>query len=207
MPASLKKDIKEFFCLYSEALETSKELLFSVGDPQNVYEACKYTADKLKTGYLENDHNLQLHVSQIHRLPAILRVYVGCAIQLFGDIEEADLLKIHIRSGKVTLLKYDDFENKALPELQQRVKIKMREQQIDFFDYGNEYQPQPLYIKTRYIPSDFPNYEKQRKFDKMLHELGLFTFGDFGPTKEEFHLKLHENNLRVDGYELIQCKT
>jgi len=71
---------------------------------------------------------------------------------------KADLLKTHIQSGKFSLLKYNDFIGKQLPELQQRIKIKLREQQIDFFYYGEEFEPQPLYLKSRYIPSDFTNF-------------------------------------------------
>ena len=39
----------------------------------------------------------------------MLRVYVGCATQLYGDVEGVDLIKIHMTSGKVSLMKYDDF--------------------------------------------------------------------------------------------------
>jgi hypothetical protein len=39
----------------------------------------------------------------------LLRVYVGCGLKLYGDPGEADLIKIHIRSGKLTLLRFDDF--------------------------------------------------------------------------------------------------
>jgi hypothetical protein len=34
-------------------------------------------------------------------LPPILRVYIGCATFVFGDVTSADLLKIHAESGKL----------------------------------------------------------------------------------------------------------
>lgn len=202
MPSSLKQDIKAFFGTYTDALDESKKLLFSVGNPEVIFKACEYAANELNIGYLEHDHNLQLHVSLLHQLPAVLRVYVGCATQLFGDIEEADLLKIHIRSGKVTLLKYDDFEDKPLPELKQRIKIKLREQQIDFFDYGEEFEPQPLYLKSRYIPLDFKNYKKQKEFDKEILELELFDLERFGPKKEELYLELKKQGIEISKFGL-----
>jgi DNA phosphorothioation-associated putative methyltransferase len=206
MPNSLKRDIKEFFGLYTDALENSKELLFSVGKPEVILKACEYTANELNIGHLENGHNLQLHVSQLHQLPAVLRVYVGCATQLYGDIEEVDLLKIHIRSGKISLLKYDDFTNKPLPELQQRIKIKLREQQLDFFDYGEEFEPQPLYLKSRYIPPDFKYFKKQKKFDNELVLLDFVNIEGFGPKKEEFYSTLNQQGLKISKFNLKRSK-
>lgn len=58
---------------------------------------------------------------------------MGCAAVLYGDYRNADLVKVHIGSGKVSLMRYDDFEGKALPRMVERVKIKLREQDIDYF--------------------------------------------------------------------------
>ena len=76
----------------------------------------------------------------------MLRIYIGCAIQLYGDIEEMQLIKAHIRSGKVSLMRYKDWE-KETPLLIERIKIKLRDQDIDFFDYVGEYEPTPLLNK------------------------------------------------------------
>ena len=40
-------------------------------------------------------------------------------------------------------MRYDDWE-KDEPLLMERVKIKLREQDIDFFEYGDEFEPTPL---------------------------------------------------------------
>jgi len=147
MPESLKRDIKVFFTSYSEAIEIATELLYSVGNPDNIEVACINAYKKLKTGFLDGTHSYTLHSSLINRLPSTLRVYIGCATQLYGDIEDVDLIKIHITSGKVTLLRYDDW-TKSIPMLIERIKIKMRDQDIDFFDYSGEYEPQPLENKS-----------------------------------------------------------
>lgn len=125
---------------------------------------------------------------------------------MYGDTDEADLIKIHIHSGKVSLMLYDDFENKPLPELQERIKIKLREQDIDFFDYVGEYQPQPLYLKSRYIPEDFPHYEKQRKFDEKLLKSALFDLSGFGPKKDELYAILEEQGYKVREFQLVKSR-
>lgn len=74
-----------------------------------------------------------------------------CAAVLCGDITNFDLVKIHVRSGKVTLLKYEDFEGVPLPRLVERVKVKLRDQDQDSSSYGDDYPPTLLYYKSRYI--------------------------------------------------------
>jgi len=201
LPDSLKRDVKALFGDYKQAQAQATELLFSTGKPEVIFAACEQAKD---LGYLQESHSLTLHSSQLGQLPPVLRVYVGCATQLYGDVEEADLVKIHIRSGKVSLMLYKDFADQPLPELQERIKIKLRTQEIDFFDYVDEYQPQPLYLKSRYIPEDFPNYEKQRKFDEKLLKTQLFDLSGFGPKRDEFYTVLGSHRLTVRGFQLIR---
>jgi len=59
------------------------------------------------------------------------------------------LVKVHILSGKITLLVYDDW-NKEVPLLKERIKIKLREQDIDFFDYYGPFEPPPLEDKHNF---------------------------------------------------------
>ena len=93
---------------------------------------------------------------------------MGCALQLYGDLLSIDLIKVHIQSGKVTLLGYDDFDGKLVPRLKERIKVKMAEQDIDFFDYVLGYEPPPLLKKSAYMEEQDISYAKQKKFDDML---------------------------------------
>src|SRR4029077_8044756 len=129
-----------------------RALLFSVGKSEVIDEACRQ-ATSAGLGYLIEGHSLQIHSSQINRLPAALRCYAGCAAKLYGDIDTADLVKIHIRSGKLTLLFYDDFDS-PLPRLRERIKINMREQKIDFFQYSKDEESQLLLLKSRYLTAN-----------------------------------------------------
>lgn len=200
-PQSLKNDIRAFFGNYTTARNLATKLLFSAGCPEVIEEACVNFSKTM--GYLHH-HQFQLHTRYIHQLPAILRIYLGCATQLYGDIEQADLVKIHIHSGKVSLMVYDDFIHKPLPELKQRIKIKLREQQIDFFDYIGEYLSPFLYLKSYYLGKDFPFYEEQRKFDESLRKLELFDLSGYGPSKEVFYTLLEQHGYEIRGFELLK---
>jgi DNA phosphorothioation-associated putative methyltransferase len=147
MPESLKRDIKAFFEKYTDARVQGKKLLFSLASPKVIYDVCVKAHEKLPASQLNDYHDLIFHRQFLNQCPKELRVYIGCAIQLYGDIDNVDLIKAHIRSGKVSFMIYDDWE-KDIPLLKERIKIKLREQDIDFFDYVDEYLPQPLINKS-----------------------------------------------------------
>jgi DNA phosphorothioation-associated putative methyltransferase len=107
---------------------------------------------KGKTPFGYHDQQaLFIHKSLKDDLDPVLRIYIGCAALFYGDLNNADIIKIHKASGKVTLLIYDDFEGKPLPELHQRIKINLKTQRIDFFNHRSETNPQILNHKDFYI--------------------------------------------------------
>jgi len=149
MPESLKRDIKYFYDSYNEAIEQSKEVLFSVGNPKLIEQACVKAYEILKSGDLAEGHSYIFHKKHLGELPPELRIYIGCATQLYGDLDSMDLIKAHMTSGKVSLMRYDDW-SKDTPLLVERIKIKMREQDVDFFDYSGKFQPPPLMNKDMF---------------------------------------------------------
>jgi DNA phosphorothioation-associated putative methyltransferase len=202
MPAGLQRDLKAFFGAYEDAVNEATRLLFSVGKPENIRMACEEAHKVLGCGLLEEQHALTIHQSVVNQLPPVLRVYVGCATQLYGDLEGIDLVKIHMSSSKVSLLKYDDFKGKPIPEMTQRVKINLRQQEIDVFHYAGPYTPHPLYFKSRLIPMGFPNYDKQVAFDKKLTELDCLDLSGFGPSHAELYVALSAQGLTIEGFHL-----
>ncbi len=143
MPDNMKRDIKAFFNNYTSAIEESTKLLFSVGNPRVIEEKAAEAYKQHPIGEFTEGHSWIIPKKLLTDLPPELRIYVGCACQLYGDIDDIHLIKIHFVSGKVSLLKYDDFD-KQEPLLLQRIKIKLRQLDIDFFDYGGEYPAEPL---------------------------------------------------------------
>jgi len=202
LPESLRRDIKTIFGSYQIAQEEAQALLFSAGRIDAIRDACTKAASR-GLGFLDGVHSLQFHSSLARELPPVLRVYLGCAARLYGDVETADVVKLHIQSGKVSLMSYDEFTENALPELIERVKINLRRQQIDFFEYGTAGTPaQPLYFKSRYIGPGFAHYEDQIRFDQRLRETGLDLSG-FGPSRDVLTSELAKKSLVVDGFELV----
>ncbi|NBC48030.1 MAG: DNA phosphorothioation-associated putative methyltransferase [Gammaproteobacteria bacterium] len=154
--------------------------------------------------------SLTLHTSLVEQLPALLRVYINAAAVLYGDVHNADLLKIHIGSGKLTLMRFDDFDGRALPRMLERVKIKLREQDVDVFGYGELFEPPFLYRKSRFINEEHPGYPEQVAFDEALERLeaqGLIDLSGYGPPASELLAILARHRWEVDGLELRRMQT
>ncbi|MEM5549522.1 DNA phosphorothioation-associated putative methyltransferase [Pseudoalteromonas neustonica] len=154
-PEDLKRDIKAFFDTYKIAQHQAKELLFKIADIEAINENCvkaNKTFPASKLNYEEKVlHSLTFHKMYLEKLPLLLRIYVGAALQLYGELDDIQLIKIHVTSGKVTLLGYEDFDNDPTPKLKERVKIKMAVQNVDFFDSKNMTEKPILLDKHNYL--------------------------------------------------------
>jgi DNA phosphorothioation-associated putative methyltransferase len=205
MEPALQKDIKAFFGDYKNALAGAQSVLFQIGKPELIASACLQASEQ-GLGFLDEDGALHLHTGIVGRLPALLRIYMGCATLLYGDIEQSDLIKIHSQSGKLSLMRYDDFQNQPLPRLLERVKINLREQTFDLYQYGEAYEPTYLYLKSRYINEEFPNYAEQQSFDEHLQALNLLDLSGHGPKPEKLRDTLAQARWQIDGFELIRSR-
>ncbi|MBL8680157.1 MAG: DNA phosphorothioation-associated putative methyltransferase [Myxococcales bacterium] len=201
-PEHVRRDGRALWGTWSAAQAAAGQQLRAIADVGAIHAACRKAAEA-GVGHLDGDHSLQFHASLAARLPALLRVYLGCATHLHGDAESVDLVKLHVGSAKVSLMTYDDFSGRAVPELIERVKINLRTQDIDFFVYdGEKYEPQPLYLKSRYLAPDMPGYDEQAAFDAELEALGAFDFRGFGPERGAFYSSLAQLNYEIDGMKL-----
>ena len=144
MPDRLKRDVKVFFGNVTRARNAGKRALFAAGDRVRLVEAVVFCHDELRIGKLHELHHLTLHQSVLGECLPLVRIYVGCALQLFGDAGAVDLIKIHLQSGKVTFLVYDDFDGAEVPMLVERIKVDLERQRVDFFDYVGPFEPEPL---------------------------------------------------------------
>lgn len=74
-------------------------------------------------------------------LESILRVYEGCDRAYLGEIEGANILEIHRRSGKLSYLSYPEFEKDPHPALNRCVRLSLRTRQLDSTDYSKSTNP------------------------------------------------------------------
>lgn len=201
LESRLQRDVKAFFGSYADAQSAGQELLFQASQTAILEQAAKEASEQ-GIGWLEPGGYLHLHSTLISRLPAVLRAYVGCASLLYGDLESVDLVKLHIGSGKVSLMAFDDFAGSPLPRMTRRVKVNLRTQAVSIFEYGEEYAPPFLFLKSRFLNEESCGYAEQLVFDESLQALGLFNLSGFGPNPDEFASCLRDAHWCINGFRL-----
>ncbi|MEZ9741721.1 DNA phosphorothioation-associated putative methyltransferase [Vibrio splendidus] len=206
-PEPLKRDIKALFDDYKTAINLAAELLFAIADTDLIHQQCEKAHGQLPASLLNEGRSLLLHRDLIDDLPLLLRVYVGSGLQMYGVLgDEIDLIKIHITSGKLTLAAYDAFE-KSVPFLTERIKIKMAEQDIDFFDYVTEQRRPPLLNKHLYMQTDDKKYKKQKSFDQRLALLMDYDSNEEAQmNRAEFEALLGKHKKHIKGFNLVTKK-
>ena len=191
IPLRIKNDIRSFFGDLPSAQTRARDLLFAAGDPGEIDVAC----EGVDVGWQDED-SLMIHRSLLGELPPILRIYVHCAAFRYGDPSQADVIKIHKHSGKITFQHYDDFDGKPLPELQTRIKVNLLNLFVEVFDHSKGPRIQLLYFKERFVGRKHPGRRSMEKFSAKLHKLGLdqATIG-LGPDRESFQHLLAQAGL------------
>lgn len=196
LPIRLKHDIRSGWGSYANAQNDARRLLFSIGNETELIDQCKEVAGN-ELGYLLPEGQLQFHSSALEQLPSILRCYFACASLLYGDLHDADLIKLHPQSAKISLMMYENFESR-LPVLRKRVKISLREQRVRVFEYDDQ-DRQYLYLKSLYIPDEYPGYEDQQSFDQKILAIRDFDFSQYGPDANLFDRYLQEHSIKTSS--------
>jgi DNA phosphorothioation-associated putative methyltransferase len=201
----VRRDIKCFFGNYDNAQREALTLLQGISNVPRLLEE-RAAAAAAGLGYVDLEGHLQLHSSLIGRLPPLLRVYAGAATAAYGDLASTDLVKLHLGTGKVTLMAFDDFVGTPLPRMRERIKINLREQDLQVFEYGEQFAKPYLYRKSRYINEEFPNYPEQQAFDAQLDVLDVLGESAYGPSAEEFERALEAKRWAVDEFRLVRSQ-
>jgi len=193
----LKTDIKCFFGDYKAACAQARDLLFASGDPGEL----ELAIENLDFGWVDQEEGqYSFHRSSITDLPPILRIYIECAARRYGNPEEADIIKIHIHSGKLTFLHYHEFESDPFPQLLLRIKIDLRNFFVTVFDHSLEKPYQILFFKERFLPKNTARRKSMEQVSNRLRKFGIdeTTLGPndrFAPSKEVFEEALKAAGL------------
>jgi DNA phosphorothioation-associated putative methyltransferase len=198
-PLDLQRDIRAFFGNYHRACEQADELLFRAGQVEAIDEACQ----RSPIGKLL-PNALYVHRSALDELEPLLRVYEGCASAYLGEIEEANLIKLHRFSGKVSYLSYPDFDTDPHPALFRCIKLSMRTLNVDCYDYAQSTNPPILHRKETFLASDHPLRDKFAKLTKQEEQHGLLDETATIGTREGWQTRLAETGYRLAGHRLLK---
>jgi DNA phosphorothioation-associated putative methyltransferase len=192
--------MRGFFGGYKKACERADERLFRAGDAVAIDEACKRSS----VGKLLPD-DLYVHRSAIDSLEPLLRIYEGCGRAFLGDVEGANIIKIHRRSGKLSYLVYPEFEDDPHPVLLQSVRVNLRTRQIDFTDYSQSANPPVLHRKETFLLPDDPLHGKFSRLTAQEEKHGLLEQTAGIGTRDGWTQRLSERGFCLKGHRLVRA--
>jgi DNA phosphorothioation-associated putative methyltransferase len=185
LPESVRTDIKVFFGNYRRALSQGRDLLYAAADANTIVLSC----DEAAVGW-QDGRSLYVRTSLVDRLPILLRTFIACAELLYGDLHEADIVRIHKFTGKVTFLTFTDFESAPLPVLALRTRVNLRAVHVDVFDHTGD--GQLLYFKERFLDADDPQCARLVAISDSLRALGISDSTFMGPNATQLRRALAE---------------
>lgn len=199
LPRTLQKDMRGFFGTYTKACQRADALLFKAGDLAAIDEACRCSP----VGKLLPD-DLYVHRSALESLEPLLRIYEGCGRAYLGEVEGANVLKIHRRSGKLSYLVYPNFEDDPHPALLRSIRVNLRTRQIDCTDYTQSTNPPILHRKETFLSADHPLREKFARLTTQEEKYGLLDEPSSIGTREGWAKRLAKQGFSLKGHRLMK---
>ena len=139
--------MRAFFGTYTKACRRGRRTAVPAG---NSTAPSTRRASASAVGKLLPD-DLYVHRSALDTLEPLLRIYEGCGRAYLGEVEGANVIKIHRRSGKLSYLVYPEFEDDPHPALLRCIRLNLRMRQIDCNDYAQSANPPVLHRKDTFL--------------------------------------------------------
>jgi DNA phosphorothioation-associated putative methyltransferase len=200
LPRTLQRDMRAFFGSYRQACAEADELLFRAGESAAIDEACQRSS----VGKLLPD-DLYVHRSALDCLEPVLRIYEGRGRAYLGEVEGANLVKIHRRSGKLSYLVYPDFDDDPHPALLRCVRLNLRSRQIEWYDYSQSANPPVLHRKETFLGPDDPRRAKFSRLTAQEEKHGLLGDASAIGTRDGWARRLAERGFCLKGHRLVRC--
>jgi DNA phosphorothioation-associated putative methyltransferase len=202
LPRTLQRDMRAFFGGYTKACRRADELLFQAGDAGAIDAACQ----RSPVGKLL-PNALYVHRSALDALEPLLRIYEGCGRAYLGEIDGANVVKLHRFSGKLSYLAYPDFDTDPHPALARCVKLSLRTRQLECYDYTASANPPVLHRKETFLPPDHPLHAKFARLTQQEEEHGLLDDPATIGTRAGWEARLREAGFSLRGHRLVRASS
>lgn len=201
LPADLQQDIRAFWSNYTNACEIADKMLFSLGEPGVIAEACRRSRIGKFIG-----NALYVHISALDGLDPVLRLYEGAASRTFGRLEETTLIKFRADKPKVSWLYYPDFDTNPHPALRSSLQSDLQGLHTAWRDYSTASNPPILHRKETFVTPDYPLYEKFARLTAQEEKWGLLDDAASIGLKNGWLRRLSGKGARLQGHRLLRLK-
>jgi DNA phosphorothioation-associated putative methyltransferase len=170
LPRSIRADIKSFFGSNSAVQEEARGFLFAAGDRSGVRSDVE-AAIASGLGGMRGERVFRFLATSLARLPARLRVLVGCAEVLQGGLDACDFVDVDLDAPRISMVVCDDVA-RPVPFVVERIKVDLGRLKVSVD--RREPETTPVYFKSRYLPFDHPGRDGQAMVETAMAETNLF---------------------------------
>src|SRR5262249_53895010 len=122
-----------------------------------------------------------------------------------GEVEGANLIKIHRRSGKLSYLAYPEFEDYPHPVLLRCVRLSLRSRQVECYDYAPSANPPVLHRKETFLAPDHPLPAQFARLPAQEERCGLLDDASGIGTRDGWARRLRERGYALKGHRLVKA--
>ncbi len=201
LPRALQQDVKAFFTTYKRACEDADELLFSLGHVGVVDNACSASPIGKLT-----PNALYVHVSTLDALSPVLRLFEGCARGYLGQVEGANIVKLHRDEPKISYLSYPTFEDDPHPALSSSLTVHLQTFRVRYSEFQSRANPPILHRKELFLAPDHPLYAKFARLTRIEEQKGLYEDTSRIGTRHGWSEVLANKGLYLKGHRLLSSR-
>ncbi len=191
-----QEDILALFGTYKQAWINADQMLRSLGNSEIIVERCQNSPIGKKL-----PNSLWIHISALQALDPLLRLYEGCASRTIGRLEQANVIKFHTKTPKISYLFYSDFDADPHPVLQTCMEIDLRDLHVTYRDYDVD-DPPVLHCKDALVTPDYLFYEKFANLTRKEENWGLLDDWRLISRHSGWLRCLKEHCATLKGYQL-----
>jgi DNA phosphorothioation-associated putative methyltransferase len=194
---AVQEDILGLYSSYKQACIDADLMLKSLGNTELIIKRCQESKVGKKLA-----NSLWVHISALQAIDPLLRLYEGCASRTIGRLEEANVIKFHLQTPKISYLFYPDFDINPHPILSKVMTIDLRDLHVTYQDYDLEDDPPILHQIEALVTADYPQYEKFVKLSCQEEDRGLLDNWKNISRLSGWKKCLKENYTVINGYKL-----
>ena len=195
---SMRIDIRTHHKNFANATTTSHKLLFSAGNPQAINIAARSsTIGKLTPSAL------YVHTDALQYLPALLKIYEGCARRIIGQVPEANLVKLHRDSLKVSYLSYPDFDSDPHPAIQDSFLVDLTSLKYKRQRFNPSRNVPILHRKETFIHKTDQRYDEFADLTAQEIKAGLYENPSEIGYRDHWNALLTSKNISFDNHKLV----
>jgi DNA phosphorothioation-associated putative methyltransferase len=148
---------------------------------------------------------LYVHTSAVQDLPALLRLYEGCARSYIGAVEGANIIKLGRGEPKVTYLSYPSFETDPHPTLVSSVSVHLQTFRMKQRSFAEAPNPPVLHRKELFVSPTHKLWPKFERLTRIEEERGLFNDPAHIGLRDGWLEALRSRNLSLRGHRLVRA--